>query len=440
MAARVFCPVFESGKRRMEEIGADDFENEKAMQDIVGDNLGVIFPDLEIVEHEISLKSKRFDTVAFNVRTRSFVLIEYKKVQKDSTLVQILSYLRTLRGNEGNFLQACKEKSGKKYEKEDVDWGKTRVVWVAPSFTDSQLEAVEQSKELIELHRITKYGNQIIAVEMMTGPKAEKIVEKNTNHDKADEVEVIYRDLEKILRVDLHLEKTEGRVYENWFSNKNGQAVCTVAKQTKTLVLCYITKSLNVDKEDKVFVRHMVKNAKKIGKRGRGDYMTTIRSVEDVKRAIRYLEQVCTQKTKNIVNQRQGKHENLPRQDDTKYVMQKGSNQTIAPYTELKNTLCNSIPYLKFIVTKRYINCKSSVTGKIICSVVVNKKALKLSYNTRRLDVPESDDSFVRHLFNNGKWISIAPPGDYDSKLGTREDVERAIPYIKKVHLQEVAI
>ena len=440
MTARVFHPVFESGKHRVEEIEVADFENEKTMQDIVGANLGVIFPDLEIVGNEIPLKSKRFDTVAFNVRTRSFVLIEYKNVQKDDTLVQILSYLRKLRGNEGNFLQACKEKSGKKYEKEDVDWDKTRVVWVAPSFTDSQLEAVEQSKGLIELHRVTKYGNQIIVLEMMTGPKAEKSAKKNTNHDKAGDVEVIYHDLEKILRVGLHLEKKEGRVYENWFLSKNDQAVCTVAKQTKTLVLCYITKSLDVDEADRVFVRHMVKNAKKIGKKGRGDYMTTIRSVEDVKRAIRYLEQVCTQKTKSIVNQRQGADENLPSQDDTKYVMQKGSGRTIALYAELKNTLYNNIPHLKFIVTKRYINCKSTVHGKLICSVVVNKKALKLSYNTRRLDVPKSDDSFVRHLFNNGKWISIAAPGDYDSKLETGEDVERAIPYIKKVHLQKVAI
>ncbi len=422
----------------MEEVEEADFDDERAMQAIVGNNLEVIFPDLEIVGHEIVLNQWRFDTVAFNVKTKSFVLIEYKKVQSKGALEQVLAYLEALDGNEGNFLQACKDQGDKKYEKKDVAWDKTKAFLITPSFTDPQLEATKHIKGPIELYNITKYQNRIMTMKTIVGPKPEKN-KKSTNGDNVVNSNVLSTNLEKILHEELHLEKEEAKVYDKWVL-KNGEVVCTVSKQIKTLVLCYTTKSLEVDKADVSFVRYMVKNGRKIGVRGRGEYMSTIRSVGDVKKAIRYIEQVRTQKTKSIVNQRQQTHENLPSQDDIKYVMQKGSSRTITLYTELKNTLCNSIPYLKFIVTKRYINCKSSVTGKIMCSVVVNKKALKLSYNTRRLDVPESDDSFVRHLFNNGKWISIAPPGDYDSKLETGEDVKRAIPYIKKVHLQKVAI
>ena len=436
---RVFCPAFGGDGLQMEEVGEVDFDDERAMQAIVGSNLEVIFPDLEIVGHEIVLNRWRFDTVAFNVKTKSFVLIEYKKVQSKGALEQVLDYLEALDGNEGNFLQACKEQGGKKYEKKDVAWDKTKAFLITPSFTDPQLGATKHIKgRPIELYNITKYQNRIMTMKAIVGSKPEKN-KKSTNGDNVVNSNVLSTSLEKILHEDLHLEKEEAKVYDKWVL-KNGEVVCTVSKQIKTLVLCYTTKSLEVDKADVSFVRYMVKNGKKIGVRGRGEYMSTIRSVGDVKRAVRYLEQVCTQKTKSIVYQRRRGDEKLPSQDDTKYVMQKGSSRTIALYAELKNTLCNSIPHLKFIVTKRYINCKSTVHGKLICSVVVNKKALKLSYNTRRLDVPESDDSFVRHLFNNGKWISIAAPGDYDSKLEAGKDVERAIPYIKKVHLQKVAI
>ena len=245
---------------------------------------------------------------------------------------------------------------------------------------------------------------------------------------------MIYRDLEKNLRVGLHLKKTEGQVYENWLLSKNDQAVCTVAKQTKTLVLCYITKSLDVDEADKVFVRHMVKNGKKIGKRGRGNYMTTIRSTEDVDRAIKYLRRVCKQKNEDDL----GQSESLPSHDDKKYVTQRGSRKTVRLYAEFKNALYGSIPRLKFELKERYINWKSVLNGKSICTVTVYKNTLTLAYNTRQLDVSGSDGDFVRHLFNNGRRISIAGLGYYDSKIKTKKDIERAIPYINKVHLQKV--
>ena len=413
----------------MEEINKVDFEKEGGMQAIVGDNLGVIFPDLEIVGHEIPLKKNRFDTVAFNLRTKSFVLIEYKKAQNDGALVQVLNYLGSLHGNEGNFLQACKEKSGKKYEKEDVAWDKTRVVLMAPSFTERELGAAKETDKPIELHRIAKYENRIITVEMVVGPKPEK---KATSKDPAN---VLHDNLEKVLQKDMQLEKEETKVYKKWHL-KNGRVVCTVAKQAKTLVLCYTTSSLNID-DAGGFVRHMVKNGRKLGKRGLGDYMSTIRSPEDIKRATIYLKRVRSQGDPGL-NQKRQAGRSLSGQDDKGYVAQRGSKRTVRLYDKLKNALHNNIPNLECIVRKEYINWKSMTNGKSICTVAVNKNTLRLCYNTTRLEPSSGDAVFIRHLFNNGRRLGKAGLGDYDSKIETSVDIERAIPYIKNVYLQKV--
>ena len=418
----------------MEEVTVADFKYEEAMRATVEDSLGAIFPDLKIVGHEIRLKGYRFDTVAFNVKTRSFVLIEYKKVQNNQALAQGLAYLGVLNGNEGNFLQACKEKSDTKYEKKDVAWNKTRVFLVAPSFTDQLIKAVEQIREPIELYRVTKYENKLMTVEVIVGPKQGDEVKKPTKKVSEDG---IYGELKKVLHEDLHLEKEDGGAYEKWLS-KNGKTVCTVAKQVKSLVLCYTTKSLDRSEPDEVFVRHMVENGKRVGKRGSGDYMSKIQSVEDVNKAARYLEQVFIQKTESVSRHGRRTRDRLSNQGDTEYIAQKGSKRSARLYDELRTALFNSIPNPEIIVRKTYINWKSATNGKSICTVVVNKNALKLSYNTKQLDIYESDRGFVRHLFNDNKRTGSAGLGHYDSKIETSDDIERAIPYIKKVYMQKV--
>ena len=434
---RVFCPVFGSGGRRMEEVKMVDFKDEKTMQTTVGDSLGTIFPDLEVVGHEIYLEKYRIDTVAFNVKTKSFVLIEYKKVQNDDALAQGLAYRGALKGNEGNFLEACKDASGKKYEKKDVAWDKTKVILIAKTFTGHLLKAAEQIKDPIELYRVTKYEDRILTVEMVVGPKQGNSEKSHTNNP-TNVKDKIYGGLEKVLHEDLRLEKEPTKVYEKWLL-KNGKTVCTVAKQTKTLVLCYTTKSLDRNKADEDFVIHMVKNGKKVGKKGSGDYKSTIQSMEDVNRAVRYLEQVCTQKAKNVVaDQRQQMRRDPLSQDDMAYVTQSGaSDRTVGLYGELRKILHKNIPNLEGVVKKRYINWKSTTNGASIFTIAVNKNALRLSYNTKRLDVPEND-GFVRKLRGDDKQISVAGLGSYDSKLETSMDVKKAIYYIKKVYTKKI--
>ena len=53
------------------------FNNEKEMQNLTENNLEELF-DLRFVASEFQVDNLRIDTLAFNEKTKSFVIIEYK--------------------------------------------------------------------------------------------------------------------------------------------------------------------------------------------------------------------------------------------------------------------------------------------------------------------------------------------------------------------------
>ena len=431
--ARVFWPIFESGGCAMKEIEKEDFRDEKTLHDTIRKNLGVIFPSLEIVGDEVSVGDGKVDTVGFNRKTSSFALIEYKKGEKEGALEQLLGYLGDMVRHKGDFLQACgKKKGGATWDSENIAWNKCTGILMAPSFTKHQFNAAKNHKQ-IELHRIIKYEDKVLMIEMVEGQKP-----RDPQDDpKINDVQTLYDKLKKVLMRDLHLKKIETRAYHKWVLAANDkEVVCTIALQKKSLILSYTTESLDVAETDKVFVRHMIENGKKVGKRGRGDYMSKIHNEENVKKAAVYLEQVHRQKVVSAVNQRGQTHRNPLKQDDMTHVAQKASERTVGLYSELKKALLKSIPNLEIIVTKKYINWKSATSGASIFTVAVQKNSLRVSYNTKWLNIPRSDD-FVRPLRDNGKRINVAGLGSYDSKIKTDADVKKAIHYIKKVHAEK---
>lgn len=432
--ARVFWPVFESGGCVMKEIEKVDFKDEKTLHDTIRKNLGVIFPSLEIVGDEVSLEDGKIDTVGFNKGTHSFVLIEYKKGKKEGALEQLLGYLGDMDRHKGDFLRACGRKRGRAtWDSENIAWDKCKGILMAPSFTKHQFNVAKNHRQ-IELHRIFKYEDKILMIEMVEGQKP-----RGGQEPGIDDAQMLYNELESILVHNLDLKKIEMSAYHKWVLPTNDKkVVCTVALQKKSLVLCYTTKSLDIDDTDRVFVRRMIENGEKVGKRGRGSYMSKIHNMEDVNRAVGYLEEVQRQKAENPLNQKRQTHRNLSKQDDMAYVTQRGaSERTRRLYSEFKRALLKNIPNLEIVVKKKYMNWKSTTNGASIFTIAVNKNALRLSYNTKRLDIPKNDD-FVRRLNDNGKRISVAGLGKYDSKIETNVDVKNAIHYIKKVHAEKV--
>ena len=75
---RMFKAALPSGLVEMRERG---FADEKQMQELIEESIGTLFPGLEFLRTEFGkISGGRFrpDTIAFDTREKTFVVIEYK--------------------------------------------------------------------------------------------------------------------------------------------------------------------------------------------------------------------------------------------------------------------------------------------------------------------------------------------------------------------------
>ena len=73
-------------------ISEIDFVLEKDIQNICENNIRELF-GLEIVKSEFAIKNFRIDTLAFDSKSKSFVIIEYKKDKNFSIIDQVTHIL-----------------------------------------------------------------------------------------------------------------------------------------------------------------------------------------------------------------------------------------------------------------------------------------------------------------------------------------------------------
>lgn len=131
-------------------------KNEKAIQKLIENNLPTIFPELELLASEYSTGSSRFDSVAYDKDSNSFVIIEYKNVKQKGALEQARSYQKQLKNKTGEFVTLY-YKVKKKLPDHGIDSDKSRVIVIAPEFTEHQ-----KDESQIELCEITRYGKETI--------------------------------------------------------------------------------------------------------------------------------------------------------------------------------------------------------------------------------------------------------------------------------------
>lgn len=119
----------------------------------------------QFVCSEFQIKNKRIDTIAFDTETGSFVIIEYKRDKNYGLFDQGLAYLSLILQHKNDVFRKYQEIDNSLNDVNDVDWSQTRVVFVSPVFSDTQIEAVNFKDLPIELLRIKKFENEIVIIE-----------------------------------------------------------------------------------------------------------------------------------------------------------------------------------------------------------------------------------------------------------------------------------
>jgi hypothetical protein len=145
----------------LEQIKELPFKLEKEIQDLTEKNIKTIF-GLEFVRSEFGLNNFRIDTLAFDKDSASFVIIEYKRDKNFSVIDQGYAYLSLMLNNKADFILEYNENNKDTLKRDDIDWSQSRVLFISPSFTTYQKEAINFKDLPIELWEIKRYNNKTV--------------------------------------------------------------------------------------------------------------------------------------------------------------------------------------------------------------------------------------------------------------------------------------
>ena len=174
------------------------FDSEYKLHKLTEDNLKNLF-DLELVASEIQHNNLRLDNLAFDEKTKTFVIIEYKNELNLKVLEQAQDYYNLINKYPEVYSNRLNNQS-------DIDFENTRVMIIGPKFTENQ---INNSKTNFEIWKVSLYDNGKVTYENM---KTNEIKELNINLEdlesseektlknvKSEEISKLYKDFKEIV-------------------------------------------------------------------------------------------------------------------------------------------------------------------------------------------------------------------------------------------------
>jgi predicted transport protein len=155
----------------LQEVAEKPFKLERDLQKLFESNLGQLM-GLTVVKSEFTVKNCRIDTLAFDTQSRAFTIIEYKRDKNFSVIDQGFMYLALMLENRADFLVEYNEQKKSSMKRNDLDWSQSRVVFVAPTFTEVQVQAANFKDLPIELWEFGQYANNVIVVKQIGKSKS----------------------------------------------------------------------------------------------------------------------------------------------------------------------------------------------------------------------------------------------------------------------------
>jgi len=188
---------------KLQSVEVGNFKLEIELQSLIEANLDIIFK-LKFVKSEFSVKNFRIDTLAYDENNNSFVIIEYKRNQKFSIVDQGYSYLSIMLNNKADFVLEYNERFQNPIKRSNIDWSQSRVFFISPSFSEYQKNAVNFKDLPMELYKVTRYENNMLAMQQISNKNATENVKtlKPSDPDK----EAVDREV-KVFSEEDHLER-----------------------------------------------------------------------------------------------------------------------------------------------------------------------------------------------------------------------------------------
>jgi predicted transport protein len=173
-------PMFKNKNTKLYPVKELTFKKEKTLQALTEENLGVIF-GLQFVSTEYPVEGMYIDTLAYDEENKTFVIIEYKRGSSFSVVDQGFSYLSLMLNRKADFIQAYNEAKNKNLKRDHIDWSQARIIFVAPSFTAHQQNAVNFKNMPFELWEAVQFEEDLIQYRKIEISKSAESLEQMKN-------------------------------------------------------------------------------------------------------------------------------------------------------------------------------------------------------------------------------------------------------------------
>lgn len=298
-------PLFSIGTQKLEYIKESPFKLEREIQKLTEQNIETLL-HLDFIRSEFSLNNFRIDTLAFDLEAKAFIIIEYKRDKTFSVIDQGYAYLSLMLNNKADFILEYNEYKNQSLKRADIDWTQSKVIFVSPSFTTYQREAINFKDLPIELWEVKKFENNTISFEQVQKASAKESIKTISRSD--DAVETVSKEVKVYTEQD-HLQKVDFETRELYEQFKerllnmddnvtaypkkqtigfkiNNNIFCDIVLQGKGLKIYLNLKSGEL--EDQKNVSRDVSN---IGHWGNGAYEIKMADFEDIDYILSLLKQ-----------------------------------------------------------------------------------------------------------------------------------------------------
>lgn len=283
------------------ELKQDDFKNEKELQKYFENNLEQIL-GIKFICTEFTVGNFRVDSLAFDVESKSFKIIEYKNVKNHSLVDQGYTYLKLLLERKADFVLQYNTITKSSLTINDIDWSQSRIIFVSPIFTPYQLNATDFKNIPVDLVKVTKYENNIIDIDFIKKTSNVKIEEFGieneqrvvskeikvyTEEDHLNKISEGTQQLYELLKSKiLELDDIDIDVKKVYIAFKGRKNITDIEfNQNKLKVYINLKKGMLDDP------LNIAQDITEIGHWGNGDYRVEVSSEEDIDNVIPLIKQ-----------------------------------------------------------------------------------------------------------------------------------------------------
>lgn len=294
----------------LKSLKEEEFKLERDLQNFCEKNIESLL-DLTLVKSEFVIERYRFDTLCYDPKSKSFVIVEFKRGTNYSVIDQGYAYLATMLNNKAEFILEYNERFNESLRRDSIDWSQSKIIFISQSFSKFQRDTINFKDLPIELYEVKRFEDDIISFNEIKGERMSssiKTINVNKDFAKVVDEEIITYTLED------HLSKGSEKTIELFeiLKEKVSDMLNDVDVGTKKLYVSFKKDKKNIidiviqKSQLKLFFnaklgeiddpKGILRDVSNVGHWGNGDYELAMENDDEIEYILSLIKQVYKKK------------------------------------------------------------------------------------------------------------------------------------------------